>query len=416
MNDAPHSDVLIVGSGHGGAQTAISLRQNGFEGRITIVTEEGELPYERPPLSKEYLARDKDLERILIRPADFWVERGIEFVFGSHVAAVDAEARTVCDAKGATRSYGKLVWACGGHARRLTCEGGDLKGVHTIRTRADVDLLESELAAVSRVVVIGAGFIGLEAAAVLTQFGKAVTVVEAQSRVLARVAAEPLSDFYLAEHRAHGVAFHFGDPVERLTGAHGRVNSVVLSDGGVLPADMVIVGIGIGPSVAALLEAGATGVHGVDVDSFCRTSLADVYAIGDCACHVSAFANDQPVRIESVQNAVDQARTAAKHIGGQEAPYSAVPWFWSNQYDLKLQTIGLNLGYDQVVLRGDPAERSFSVVYLRNGVVIALDCVNRVADYVQGKTLVLGKARVPVDELHDAERPLKTLTRLDLAP
>lgn len=404
-------DVLIVGGGHGGASAASSLRQHGFTGTVAIVTDEHEPPYERPPLSKEYLAQEKPFERILIRPETYWSERGIELHLGQRVIAVDPAGHQVALESGEALAYGALVWAAGGSPRKLSCSGHDLRGVHGVRTRADVDLMMSELPQVESVVVIGGGYIGLEAAAVLTKLGKKVTVLEALDRVLARVAGEPLSRFYEAEHRAHGVDVRLGVKVDSLVGSDGRVSAVRLATGEELPAQMVVVGIGISPSVAPLLEAGAAGDRdrGVSVDGQCRTSLPGIYAIGDCALHRNAFAADAEIRLESVQNAADQAATAARTIQGGAEPYHAVPWFWSNQYDLKLQTVGLSVGFDDLVIRGEPSARAFSIVYLKARRVIALDCVNATKDYVQGKALVAASAAIPAERLADAGRPLKEL-------
>lgn len=401
-------DVLIVGAGHAGAQAAIALRQAKFEGTIAIVGDEPELPYERPPLSKDYLAGEKKtFERLLIRPPAFWEERNVTMLLGQRVTAVDPAAHNVTTAAGAI-GYGKLIWAAGGTPRRLSCGGHDLIGVHAVRTRADVDRLMTELDSTNRVVVIGGGYIGLEAAAVLTKLGKHVTVLEALDRVLARVAGEPLSRFYEAEHRAHGVEVRLNEMVDCILGEKG-VTGVQLADGEVVPADMVIVGIGIIPEVAPLIAAGAAGGNGVAVDDHCRTSLPDIFAVGDCALHANGFAGGAVMRVESVQNANDMATLVAKGIMGDDQPYHAVPWFWSNQYDLKLQTVGLSTGYDAVVMRGDPATRSFSMVYLRAGKVIALDCVNMTRDYVQGRALVLAGAAPDAMRIADTATPLKEL-------
>ncbi len=410
MNGPARSfDVVIVGGGHGGAQAALALRQHGFEGTVVIVGREPELPYERPPLSKEYLAREKPFERLLLRPAAMWAEKKVDLLLGQTVTSIDAHARTVALDDGTRISYAHLIWAAGGDARRLECGGSDLAGVHAVRTRADVDQLMRELdAGARRAVVIGGGYIGLEAAAVLTKLGVEVTLLEALPRVLARVAGEELSAFYEAEHRAHGVDLRTGIAVECIEGAV-TVTGVRLADGTVLPADMVIVGIGIVPAVAPLIAAGAPVHNGVEVDSFCRTSLPAIYAIGDCAAHANAFADGAVIRLESVQNANDMATTAAKAICGMPAPYAATPWFWSNQYDLKLQTVGLSVGHDQTVLRGAPARRSFSVIYLKGGRVIALDCVNAVKDYVQGRKLVETRSAPDVAKLADPAAPLKDL-------
>ena len=410
MTDSPRYDVLIVGAGHGGAQAAIALRQAKFAGTIAILGDEPELPYERPPLSKDYLSGEKPFERLLIRPPAFWEERQVAMLLGRRAVRVDAQAHTVATDDGATIGYGRLVWATGGAPRRLSCSGHDLAGVHAVRTRADVDRLIDELPAVTRVAVIGGGYIGLEAAAVLAKAGKQVTVLEALPRVLARVAGEPLSRFYEAEHRAHGVDVRLNVAVACIAEADGRAAGVTLADGETVPADMVIVGIGIVPAIAPLLAAGAAGDGGgVDVDGQCRTSLPDVFAIGDCARHANAFAGGARLRLESVQNANDQATVAAKAIAGTPVDYHAVPWFWSNQYDLRLQTVGLSLGHDAVVVRGDVGTRSFSLVYLREGRVIALDCVNATRDYVQGRALVVAGAAPDPARLADAEVPLKEM-------
>ncbi len=409
-------DVLIVGAGHGGAQAALMLRQQKFAGTIALLGDEPEPPYERPPLSKEYLSGEKTFERILIRPATFWAEREVALLLDRRVVSVDPAAHAVVLADGSSIGYGTLIWATGGSPRRLSCPGHDLVGVHGVRTRADVDRMMGELDGVTNVVVIGGGYIGLEAAAVLTKFGKTVTVLEALDRVLARVAGEPLSRFYEAEHRAHGVDVRLGAKVDGLVGFQSvgedepaRVTGVHMSDGEVLPAEMVIVGIGIVPAVEPLLEAGAEGGNGVLVDAQCRTSLPDIFAIGDCAAHANDFARGATIRLESVQNANDQATLVAKTIMGAADPYHAVPWFWSNQYDLRLQTVGLSTGFDAAIVRGEPASRSFSVVYLREGKVIALDCVNATKDYVQGRALVLGGLAPPPASLADPAIPLKSL-------
>lgn len=404
-------DVVIVGAGHGGAQAAIALRQRKFTGSIAVIGEEPELPYERPPLSKEYLSGDKPFERILLRPPGFWVDREIAMLTGRRVVTVDAEARTVVTRDGEKIGYASLVWAAGGHARRLPCSGHSVAGVHSVRTRADVDRMTAELASTDRVCVIGGGYIGLEAAAVLAKLGKHVTVLEAQDRVLARVAGIALSRFYEAEHRARGVDVRLGAMVECIEEADGRASGVRLAGGEVLACEMVIVGIGIVPAVEPLLAAGAEGGNGVAVDAHCRTSLNGVYAIGDCALHANAFADGLPIRLESVQNANDMAATAAAAIAGEPKAYDAVPWFWSSQYDLKLQTIGLSTGHDAEVLRGDPATRSFSIVYLKHGRVVALDCVNAVRDYVQGRAMVVERAVVDPAALAEAAVPLKDVPR-----
>lgn len=403
-----HYDILIVGGGHGGAQAAIALRQAKYEGSIGVVNAETEYPYERPPLSKDYFAGEKAFERIMIRPAAFWAERGVDMLLGARVETVDSSAHAATLSDGTVISYGSMIWATGGSPRQLPVEGSNLPGMHVVRTRADVDGMLDGIDDVADIAIVGGGYIGLEAAAVLRKMGKKVTVLEAMDRVLARVAGEPLSRFYEAEHRAHGVDVRLGVEISGIQG-EDFVTGVCLADGEVIPAQMVIVGIGIVPAVAPLLTAGAAGGAGVDVDAYCRTSLPDIYAIGDCAAHANDFAGGNVMRVESVQNANDMANAVAKSLTGELTQYHAVPWFWSNQYDLRLQTVGISAGYDSMVLRGDPDTRSFSVVYLKAHKVIALDCVNATKDYVQGRLFVTEGLSPTVEQLADINVPLKEL-------
>jgi len=406
------ADVVIVGAGQGGAHTAISLRQQKFAGSVLVLGAEAFLPYERPALSKEYLAGDKTFDALLLRPASYWEEKKVEVRLGERVVSVDPGAHELRTASGSTLGYGKLVWATGGNARRLGCAGHDLVGVHTVRDRSDVDRMKSELETANEIVVVGGGYVGLEAAAVLRKQGKHVTVLEAEPRVLARVAGEALSRFFEAEHRAHGVDVRTGAQVVALDENDGRVCGVRLASGESIPAELVIVGIGIDAAVEPLTAAGAETSNGVVVDLQCKTSLPDIYAVGDCAAHPNVHAEGRVIRLESIQNANDQGMIVAKAIAGSlgaEERYDAVPWFWSNQYDLRLQTVGLSQGHDDVVLRGTPESRSFSVVYLRAGRVVALDCVNHTKDYLQGKTLIAKRSLVDRTKLARPEVTLKEL-------
>lgn len=404
------TDVLIVGSGHAGAQAAMALRAAQYPGRITLIGDEADLPYERPPLSKDYLLGEKPLERLLIRQSNFWEERKVDVIGGCRISQIDAQAHTALAADGRSFHYQHLIWATGGRARTLTCPGGQAKGVYTIRNRADADALMAALPKAENAVVIGGGYIGLEAAAVLRKIGKAVTLLEAGQRVLARVAGEALSHFFEAEHRRQGVDVRLQCQIQAIeVDAQQRVQGVRLQSGELLAADVVIVGIGIVPNSEPLLEAGARGGNGITVDVYGRTSLPDVYAIGDVAEHASLWCKNAPIRLESVQNASDMATTVGRALTGNATPYGAIPWFWSQQYDLKLQTVGLSSGHDTAVLRGDPATRSFSVVYLLGGKVIALDCVNAMKDYVQGKALVQASAQLSPEQLSDTSINLKDL-------
>ena len=375
-----------------------------------MVSRDRNPPYERPPLSKEYLAGEKPFERIQIRPEQFWADKGIELRLGRNVNEVDPVAHELALSDDTRIAYRKLIWAGGGDARRLSCPGSDYAGIHYIRTRRDVDLLKEELAAgAKRAVIVGAGYIGLEAAAVLRKLGCEVTVVEMLDRVLARVAGPELSDYYAAYHRQQGVDLRLSTGVETIEGENGRVTGVLTDSGEKIACDVIIAGIGIVPSVGPLIAAGAAGSNGVDVDTYGRTTLDDIYAIGDCASHANPYAENKVIRLESVQNANDMASCAVKAIMGDKQDYDAVPWFWSNQYDLKLQTVGIATGYDATVLRGDPEAKKFSVIYLKEGQVIALDCVNSVKDYVQGRKLVVDRAEIDPGLLADSDIPLKEM-------
>jgi 3-phenylpropionate/trans-cinnamate dioxygenase ferredoxin reductase subunit len=291
-------DVVIVGAGHGGAQVAVMLRTQKFEGSIAMIGDEPELPYERPPLSKEYFAGEKEFERIQLRPAKYWDERAVTMLLGKRVVSVDPAAHTVTTDGGETIGYGKLVWATGGSPRMLPIPGGDLPGVQGVRTRADADAMKAASETAKQIVVIGGGYIGLEAAAVLTKAGKKVVLLEALDRVLARVAGVELSRFYEKEHRDHGVDLRLGVSVAAIEG-EDHVTGVRLADGELIPADLVIVGIGIVPAVEPLIAAGAEGGNGVLVDRHCKTSLPDIYAIGDCAAHENHFAEGATIRMSS---------------------------------------------------------------------------------------------------------------------
>jgi len=400
-------DVVVVGAGHGGAQACIALRAAGFEGSILLIGKEPDLPYERPPLSKDYLAGKRPFERMLIRPEKFWTDQKIETCLSQAVQSVDAERQLLTTDGGLSIAYGHLIWSTGADPRRLTCSGHDLAGVHTVRHRQDADRLTGELDSIQRVVVIGGGYIGLEAAAVMRKLGKQVTLLEAADRVLARVAGREISEFYQHVHRQEGVDVRLGAAMSCIRGDNGQVAAVELSDGSLLECQCVIVGIGVTPSVAPLIEAGAAGENGVRVDSSCKTSLPKVFAIGDCAEHQNYFADDAWLRLESVQNATDMAATVAAAIVGQDRPYRSVPRFWSDQYDLKLQTIGLSIGHDHAVLRGSPETKSFTVAYLKSGRLIALDCVNNPKDFAQGRALVTQASEMDIAALEDTTYPLK---------
>ncbi|APG62401.1 pyridine nucleotide-disulfide oxidoreductase [Sphingorhabdus lutea] len=406
---ARNYDIVIVGGGHAGAQAAISLRQNGFTGSIFIISNEKLLPYERPALSKDYLAGKKSADRLLIRPEAFWQERNIEFLLGVRVSKIDAAGHVITTSDQGEIAYGQLIWAAGASPRWLQCKGSELGNIFSVRTMGDVDQMQAELKSPRQIIIIGGGYIGLEAAASLSKMGHDITIIEAEERLLSRVAGAPLSQFYADIHRAQGIKILLKSQVSEIIGREGKISAVTLQDGTVLPAHIAIIGIGVVPNVGPLMEAGAAVGNGVDVDTYCRTSLNDIFAIGDCASHANPFAAGAVIRLESVQNCNDMANIVAKNICGEPSEYHAVPWFWSNQYDIRLQTIGLNLGYDDIIIRGSMEAQKFSLIYTQNGHVIALDCVNNAKDYVQGKALVEARAKIDADKLANIDMTLKDI-------
>ena len=392
--------VVIVGGGHAGAHAAASLRRVGFVGEIALLSDEQHPPYERPPLSKDYLADEKPFERMMLRPDAFWDAQNIKLHLNHRVMTIDASAKTVCG-EGFSFNFDHLIWAAGGAARRLPIKGGDAPNVFVVREKNEVDLCAARMADAQHVLVIGGGYIGLETAAIARQKGKMVTLVEAQERLLARVTGEALSNFYLEQHRAQGVDVRLSNSVDGFEIIDGDVAHAQLSDGTKIRTDLVIVGIGIIPNVAPLEAAGALIGNGVIVDEFCQTSLADIYAIGDCAAHKNRFADGAEIRLESVQNANDQAMCVAKKINGAPTPYDSVPWFWSTQFDLKLQSVGLNQGADQTVLRQKDGEKSFTIAYLRGQKLMAVDCVNDALDFAHARRVIGAHAQMDLEKLRD---------------
>lgn len=409
MGLVKHFDVLVVGAGHGGAQLAIALRKRGFAGTIAVVSAERDVPYERAQLSKDYLSGESHFDRIVLQPEAFWRECDISLLLGRTVMTVNPTARRVVLQYGDVIHYGALVWAAGGRPRNLTCTGARLQGVFTLRTRSNVDDLRQELPSAERVVIVGSGYIGLEAAAALSKSGKHVTVLEGLGRVLAREGGEALSRFYEAQHRAHGVEILLNAKVQTIERKGPRACAVRIKGDQVVPADLVIVDAGITPACEPLLSAGAKGGNGVVVDAYGRTSLPYIYALGDCAIHPSPYADGALVRLESVQNACDMATTVAKAITRELEPYTAVPSFWSDQYDLRLRTAGLSAYHDDAVMRGDPASGSFSILYRRSGRVVAVDCVNASNEFFHGRALVQNKVAAEPADLADTGVPLKDL-------
>ncbi|WP_027794705.1 NAD(P)/FAD-dependent oxidoreductase [Paraburkholderia acidipaludis] len=394
------STVVIVGAGHAGGNSVALLRQYGFEGRIVLVGAEPVPPYHRPPLSKAYLKGEADVERLWLKPRAFYDDNRIELALGAAARTLDRAGKTIALADGGALAYDKLILATGSVPRALAIPGHDLHGVVALRSLADADVLRERVRPGEKLVVIGAGYIGLEAAAAARQLGHDVTVLEAAPRVLGRVTGEVVSAFYASEHRAQGVDLRLDARIEALVGEGGKLAGVRLASGEVVPATLALVGIGIAPNVALAQQAGLVCENGVQVDDDARTADPDIYAIGDCASRPLSHYG-RTGRLESVHNAVEQAKLAAASIVGKPRPACDAPWFWSDQYDLKLQTVGLLEGYDETVVRGDPAARRFAVYYLKNRVLLAVDAVGSMPDFLCGKKLVgTGKA-LDVDALRD---------------
>ena len=401
-----NGNVVIVGGGQAGAQTALSLRQQGFTGKITIIGQEPVLPYERPPLSKDFLKGAVARERLFMRPAETYAAQNITIRLGETVTAVDRAAHLVRLGHGETVPYEKLVFATGGRVRALNVPGADLPGVHYLRTIADVEAYRDRLTAGARVVFVGGGYVGLEAAAVAAVRGCNVTVIEAMDRVLARVTAPEISKFYTQIHRGHGVDIQTGIGVTRFSGGD-RVRRVHCGDLG-FDADLVVVGIGIVPNVEVAQAAGLEISDGIVVDDCTRTADPDIYAVGDCSNHPSALYGGRQ-RIESVPNALGQGKACASAILGKTEPFTEVPWFWSDQYDLKLQMNGVSRDSDHMIIRGDMASRKFSACFLREGVFVACQAVNLAKDFIQSKKLIAARARPDPLLLADAAIALKDL-------
>ena len=401
------STVVIVGGGQAGGETAIQLRKLGFAGRVLVVGEERYIPYKRPPLSKAYLAGAIGEDGLFLLPQAGLDKLDVEYRGMTRAIGIDRNGKRLLTEAGAI-SYDKLVLATGGRARELNLPGAHRPNVFSLRTIVDVNRIRQRCVVGRRAVIVGGGFIGLEVAAVATKLGLKVTVLEGLPRVLARVTAPPVSRFFERVHREAGVDLRTGVQVTALEG-EPEVRHVVLDDGSRVDADLVIVGVGIVPNVELAQEAGLAVDNGIVVDEFTRTADPDIHAAGDCTNHPNEFLGRR-VRLESVQNAMEQARACAAVLTGKAEPYRAVPWFWSDQYDVKLQMVGLSAGHDQAIVRGDPEKsRSFAVFYLREGQLIAADAVSRAADFALAKKLVAARARLAPAALADEAVALKSL-------
>ncbi|MGH6950921.1 MAG: NAD(P)/FAD-dependent oxidoreductase [Vitreimonas sp.] len=399
--------VIIVGAGQAGGETAQRLRQSGFAGDITLIAEEPVPPYQRPPLSKAYLAGKLDMERLLLRPASIYAEENISLLSPVRAVWIDRANRKVRIEGGRELPYDALVLATGARPRKLPLVGADLDGAFLFRTAADVDAIRPRFAPGARLVIVGAGFIGLEVAAVARQLGLDVTVVETAVRPLSRCTSPEVAGFFLDEHTRQGVRFVLGGQPAVIKGRE-RVTGVALTDGAELPADLVIAGIGIAPETTLAQQSGLKVDNGVVTDAQCRTSDPHIFAIGDCAARPMAHYDNRITRLESVHNAVEGAKIVAAAIMGQSHAVEA-PWFWSDQYDLKLQIAGLFQGHDHTVFRGVMADRSFAAFYYKGPRLIAVDAVNRPGEYLGAKMLIQTGRTLAPEVIVDETRPMKEL-------
>ncbi|WP_298915830.1 FAD-dependent oxidoreductase [uncultured Algimonas sp.] len=403
----PEPHTLIIGASHAGSQAAVSLRQAGYGGRITLLGEEEVAPYHRPPLSKDYLSGDRDEADILLRPAESYSEHDIALRLGVRAGAIDRANKTVQTEDGDALLYDNLILATGARARPLPIEGADLPNVFYLRNTADVDAIRARVRPGKRAVIIGGGYIGLETAASLRQRGMAVTLLEAQPRILQRVTSERMSDFYRRVHTEEGVEIIESCIASSIV-ANGDTLSVRTSCDRSWDAHMIVIGIGVLPNIELAEFAGLDIGDGIAVNEYCQTTDPDIYAIGDVSWHHNDF-YDRDVRLESVPNATEQAKTVARHITGAAKPYDALPWFWSDQFDLKLQIAGLSDGHDDIVVRGDPeTSRSFAAYYFKGETLLAVDAVNAPRDFMLAK-MALSKGRT-LDKatLSDPDADLKS--------
>ena len=406
--------IAIVGAGQAAAQAVETLIKRGHQGLITLVGDEGLLPYQRPPLSKKFLAGTLDRDRLLIRHAAHYTDHGVDLRVGFAAASIDRAMRRIDIVDGSSVEYDRLLLATGSHPRLLPLPGAELVGVHYLRSVGDVDKLRAEIAPGRRAVIIGGGYIGLEVAATCREAGLDVTVLEAADRVMNRVVSPALSAFYEAEHARRGVRILCGARVDSLVPEKGdrsisgtlRAAAVRLEDGHEVPADFVLVAIGVLPTDALARAAGLDCDNGILVDEYCRTSDPHIWAAGDCARHPSIHYGTR-VRLESVDNAFEQGTSAALNMLGIRTIHDKVPWFWSDQFDLKMVIVGLSAAHDEVVLRGDPASRAFSVCYLRDGELIAVETVNHTKDQMAARKMIPQKTRPDLAKLADPAVALK---------
>jgi 3-phenylpropionate/trans-cinnamate dioxygenase ferredoxin reductase subunit len=393
--------VVVVGAGHGGFQLAASLRQNGYDGTVTLIGDEPQLPYQRPPLSKDYLSGKIGLDLLLMRPQAFFADQRVDLMMGVAASAIDRTARTVALSDGKRLAYDHLVLATGARNRVPPLPGIELDGVCYLRDLAETETLKERLPHTSHVVIVGAGFIGLEFAAIARSKGIPVHIVELTERVMGRVVCPDTSAYFGRAHLEAGVEFSFGVGVERLAGENGKVSHVVLSDGRTLPADLVLISIGVIPNEGLAAAAGLKVENGVSVDEMLLTTDSNISAIGDCASFPSRHSLRNPVRLEAVQNATDHARCVASRLVGKPYAYEALPWFWSEQGDLRLQIAGLTTGYQQVVLRGDYEKGEYSAFCYAGDKLLGIESINKPADHAFARRLLAAGRHVTPDQAAD---------------
>jgi 3-phenylpropionate/trans-cinnamate dioxygenase ferredoxin reductase subunit len=400
--------IVIAGGGQASVQAVDTLRRKGFTGKIVLIGEEPWLPYQRPPLSKKYLAGALERDRLLLKPPNFYESHAVETLLGRRVEEISRREQRLRLDDGSTSAYDALLIATGSRPRPLAVPGTDLAGVHFLRTVADVERIRADWAPGRRLVIVGGGYIGLEVAATARELGLEVTVLEMADRVMNRVVCPQISTFYEAEHARHGVRILRNARVHALAAAPGskRVRAVVTGDGEEHPADCVVLGCGALPADELAIAAGLTCENGIVVDERCRTSDPVIFAAGDCTSHPS-LRYGRRLRLESVDNAFEQGASAALNMLGLETVHDKVPWFWSDQYDLKLIIVGIGQGYDTVVMRGDPATHAFSACYLRDGELISIDSINSPKDQMAARKLIAARARPNPDKLADPSLPLK---------
>lgn len=397
---------LVIGGSHAAAQLVISLRQEGWEGEITVISDENYLPYHRPPLSKDFLLGQKVEQDLLIRPETMYEKNNVTFRLEQRVDKINRSEKNVVLQSGEKIDYEKLVICTGSRVRKVNLPGVELKGINYLRTIADINTIKADTGAGKNAVIVGGGYIGLETAAVLKKLGMNVTVLEMAPRILARVTAPEMSEFYSRIHAEEGVVIKTGVVVSGFTG-EGHVSAVECSDGSQYPADLVVIGVGILPNVELAQDAGLETSNGINVNEQCATSDPDIYAAGDCAIQYNAL-YEQNLRLESVPNASEQARVAAAAICGKQKSPNPLPWFWSDQYDLKLQIAGLSQGFDEVKIRGNTAEgRSFVAFYFKQSKLIAADCINRPVEFMNCKKIIKDDLKVDVGRLVDESIPPK---------